>query len=69
MKRMESIAQVSAAIGPPEKVIAETAERQGCDLLIIARVERPDSPKDLGSTARKVIDTIDTEVLVLPVTS
>jgi universal stress protein E len=59
--------QVSAAIGAPEKVIAETAERQGSDLLIIARVARPDSPKELGSTARKVIDEIDTEVLVLPV--
>jgi universal stress protein E len=61
--------QVSAAIGAPEKVIAETAERQGADLLIIARVARPDSPKSLGNTARKVIDEIDTEVLVLPVAS
>jgi len=61
--------QVSAAIGAPEKVIAETAERQGSDLLIIARVGRADSPKTLGSTARKVIDEIDTEVLVLPVAS
>ena len=62
-------AQVSAAIGSPEKVIAETAKRQGSDLLIIARVARPDSPKELGSTARKVIDEIDAEVLVLPVTA
>lgn len=61
--------QVSAAIGAPEKVIAETADRQGSDLLIIARVARPDSPDQLGSTARKVIDEIDTEVLVLPVAS
>ena len=61
--------QVSAAIGAPEKVIAETAERQGSDLVIIARVARPESPKELGSTARKVIDEIDTEVLVLPVAS
>ena len=61
--------QVSAAIGVPEKVIAETAHRQGSDLLIIARVENPDSPKALGITARKVIDEIDTEVLVLPVAS
>lgn len=61
--------QVSAAIGAPEKVIAETAERQGSDLLIIARVARPDSPKELGSTAKKVIDEIDTEVLILPVAS
>jgi universal stress protein E len=61
--------QVSAAIGPPERVIAETAERQNSDLLIIARVARPESPKLMGNTARKVIDEIDTEVLVLPVAS
>ena len=62
-------AQVSAAIGSPEKVIAETAERQGADLLIIARVANPASPKDLGGTAKKVVDEIDTEVLILPVAS
>lgn len=61
--------QVSAAIGSPEKVIADTAARQGSDLLVIARVARPESPKDIGSTARKVIDAIDTEVLILPVGS
>jgi universal stress protein E len=61
--------QVSAAIGAPEKVIAEVAERQGSDLLIIARVAHPDSPKSLGGTARKVIDEINTEVLILPVAS
>jgi nucleotide-binding universal stress UspA family protein len=60
-------ADVSAAIGPPEKVIAETAERLGSDLLVIARVANPDSPKDLGSTAKKVVDEIDAEVLILPV--
>ncbi|MEM8766765.1 MAG: universal stress protein [Pseudomonadota bacterium] len=59
--------QVSAAIGSPEKVIAETAERQEADLLIIARVANPDSPKDLGGTARYVVDEIDTEVLIVPV--
>lgn len=58
--------QVSAAIGNPEKVIAETAERQGADMLIIARVANPASPKDLGGTARKVVDEIDAEVLILP---
>ena len=59
--------QVSAAMGPPEKVIAETTERQNCDLLIIARVARPGSQKDMGGTAIKVIDSVDREVLVLPV--
>ncbi|MGI9325747.1 MAG: universal stress protein [Pseudomonadales bacterium] len=59
--------QVSAAMGSPEKVIAETAAEQGSDLVVIARVARPDSPSMLGNTARKVVDEIDTEVLILPV--
>jgi universal stress protein E len=61
--------QVSAANGVPEKIIAETAVEQKSNLLIIARVARPDSPSALGNTARKVIDEIDTEVLVLPVSA
>ena len=59
--------QVSAAPGQPEKVIAEVAAERGSDLVIIARVARPDSPAAVGKTARKVIDEIDTDVLVLPV--
>lgn len=59
--------QVSAATGTPERIIAETAVQQSSDLLVIARVARPDSPRLVGSTAQKVIDQIDTEVLVLPV--
>ena len=61
--------QVSAAAGSPEKIIAETAAQQGSDLLVIARVARPENPSAVGKTARKVIDEIDTEVLVLPVAS
>lgn len=59
--------QVSAATGSPAQIIAETAAQQGSDLLIIARVARPDSPRLVGNTARRVIDEIDTETLVLPV--
>jgi universal stress protein E len=61
--------QVSAASGTPEKIIAEVAAEKGSDLVIIARVARPDSPGAVGKTARKVIDEIDTDVLVLPVAS
>jgi universal stress protein E len=61
--------QVSAASGTPEKVIAEVAAEKGSDLVIIARVARPDSPGAVGKTARKVIDEIETDVLVLPVVS
>ncbi len=60
-------AQVSADMGAPEKVIAETADRLGADLVVIARVANPESKKEMGSTAKKVIDEIDTEVLILPV--
>ncbi len=58
--------EITAANGAPEKIIAETAAEQNSDLVILARVARPDSPKLIGNTARKVIDVIDTEVLVLP---
>lgn len=61
--------QVSAASGKPENVIAEVAAEKGSDLVIIARVARPDSPGSVGKTARKVIDEINTDVLVLPVAS
>ena len=59
--------QVSAAAGTPEKIIAEVAAKQDSDLVIIARVARPETPGAVGKTARKVIDEIDTDVLVLPV--
>lgn len=61
--------QVTADTGAPERVIADTAARQGSDLVILARVARPDSPNSVGKTARKVIDEIDSEVLLLPVES
>ena len=61
--------QVSADIGTPEKVIAATATEIEADLVVIARVARPESKSLLGDTARKVIDEIDTEVLVLPMSA
>ena len=61
--------QVSAASGKPEKVIADVAAEKGSDLVIIARVARPESPGAVGKTARQVIDEIETDVLVLPVAS
>jgi universal stress protein E len=61
--------QVSGGTGAPEKVIAETAERLGTALLVIARVARPESNGILGSTAEKVIDEINNEILVLPMTA
>lgn len=61
--------QVTAAMGSPEKVIASVADEVGADLLVIARVARPESAGMLGDTARKVIDEIATDVLVLPMAS
>jgi universal stress protein E len=58
--------QVTAATGTPEKVIASVANEVDADLLVIARVARPESVGMLGDTARKVIDEIATDVLVLP---
>ena len=57
---------IDAGPGTPEKLIATVAEEINADLLIIARVARPESTGVLGDTARKVIDEIDTDVLVLP---
>lgn len=61
--------QVRAISGAPEKVIAGAANELGADLLIIARVAKPESTGLLGSTAEKVIDEIANEVLVLPMTA
>ena len=61
--------QVSAGAGVPEKLIAEVAEERDTNLVIIARVAKPDNPGAVGKTARKLIDELNTEVLVLPVAS
>ena len=53
-------------MGTPEKVIASVAEEQKADLVVIARVARRETAGMLGDTARKVIDEIATDVLVLP---
>ena len=55
-------------MGKPERVLASVAEEIGADMLIIARVARPESAGLLGDTARRLIDEIETDVLVLPMT-
>ncbi|XOV82430.1 MAG: universal stress protein [bacterium] len=59
--------QVSAASGEPEEIISEVAKDRGSDVVVIARVARAESPNAIGKTARKLIDEIDTEVLILSV--
>lgn len=61
--------QVSAVMGVPEKVIASVADEVDADLLVIARVARAESSNVLGDMARKVIDEINTDILVLPMVS
>ena len=58
--------QVSAVMGTPAREIAAVANRVEADLLVVARVARPGSSGVLGDTACRVIDEVDTGVLVLP---
>jgi nucleotide-binding universal stress UspA family protein len=54
--------------GTPEKVIASAATELDADILVIASVADVEWPF-FGNTAQKVIDEIDIDVLVLPMTA
>ena len=58
--------RVTASMGAPEDAIAEASREVGADLVIIARVGQPDGSRTVGHTAEKVIDGLDSDVLVLP---
>lgn len=60
--------RVRASMGKPEEAIAEASREIGADLVIIARVGRPDGSREVGHTAEKVIDDLDSDILVLPMT-
>lgn len=60
--------QVRAMSGTPEKVIASAATELDADILVIASVADVEWPF-FGNTAQKVIDEIDIDVLVLPMTA
>jgi nucleotide-binding universal stress UspA family protein len=50
----------------PEEAIATAARELEADLVVIARVSRPDADAKLGHTAEKVIDGLYCNILVLP---
>ena len=60
--------RVRAEMGSPEEAIATAAKELGADLVVIARVGKPDTKRDVGHTAEKVIDALDANLLVLPMT-
>ena len=60
--------QVRAETGVPEKVIASAARELEADILVIANIATAEQPL-LGNTAQRVIDEIDIDVLVVPMTA
>ncbi|MDJ0927341.1 MAG: universal stress protein [Gammaproteobacteria bacterium] len=60
--------QVTAAMGKPEEAIAEAANDLQADLLVIARVGRPEDSDKVGRTAERLIDNLESNILVLPMT-
>ncbi len=60
--------KVIAVMGKPHEAIATAARELQADLVVIARVGRLEDKSQLGHTAEKVIDEIDANLLVLPMT-
>ncbi|HJP38965.1 MAG TPA: universal stress protein [Gammaproteobacteria bacterium] len=60
--------QVRAEMGAPAEAIIKIAKEIGADLVVIARVGKQSTKRDVGHTAAKVIDTLDANLLVLPMT-
>ena len=60
--------QVRAEMSPPPQAIATVAKDIGADLVVIARVGKPGAKRDVGHTAEKIIDALNADVLVLPMT-
>lgn len=60
--------QVRAEMGAPQDAIARAAKEIVADLVVIARVGKPAATRDVGHTSEKLIDAMDTNLLVLPMT-
>jgi nucleotide-binding universal stress UspA family protein len=60
---------VRAEMSPPPQAIAAVAKDIGADLIVIARVGKPETKHAVGHTAEKIIDTLDADLLVLPMTA
>jgi len=59
---------VRAELGSPQEAITNVAKEIGADLVVIARVGKPGAKRDVGHTAETVIDALETNLLVLPMT-
>jgi universal stress protein E len=58
--------RVRAEMGSPDDAIAAAAREIDADMVVIARVGKPGGKRDVGHTAEKIIDALDTNLLVLP---
>lgn len=61
--------RVRGEMGTPHEAIARVAEEIGADLVVIARVGKADGKRDVGHTAEKLIDSLNANLLVLPLTA
>ena len=61
--------RVRAEMGSAGDAITKAAAEIGADLVVIARVGKAAATRDVGHTSEKVIDTLDTNLLVLPMTA
>ncbi len=60
--------RVRAEMGSAPEAITTVAREIEADLVVIARVGKPGKKHEVGHTAEKVISTLDTNILVLPMT-
>ena len=61
--------RVRAEMGSPQNAIATVASEIGADLVVIARVGKPGDKRDVGHTSEKLIDSLNANLLVLPMTA
>lgn len=61
--------QVRGEMGTPHDAIARVAEEIGADLVVIARVGKAGGKRDVGHTAEKLVDNLNANLLVLPLTA
>lgn len=61
--------RVRAGMGSPHEAIAEAASEIGADLVVIARVGKAGGERDVGHTSEKLIDSLNANLLVLPMTA
>ena len=58
------LAGASVEVGPPHRVLMDTARRVHADLIVVGAVERPHVAKLFGSTADRLLRKVDRPLLV-----